>query len=183
MKYYTYIHYKADTNEPFYIGKGHSKRAYSMNNRNKWWHATVKKHDYKVEILSRFETDKEALDHEVFLIKVFRELGYKLCNLTDGGEGISGFKHSDEYKERCKQRTYSAETLKKMSLAKIGKEPACKFPLQFKIIATCIATGQTFEMFGEKHIKSLGFSSSRVYRCVSGEAKTHKNHTFKRELL
>jgi len=100
MKYYTYIHYKADTNEPFYIGKGHSKRAYVANNRNKWWHATVKKHGYKVEILCRFAEEQEALDHEVFLISVFKDLGYKLCNLTDGGEGTSGYKLSESSRQR-----------------------------------------------------------------------------------
>jgi hypothetical protein len=100
MKYYTYIHYKADTNEPFYIGKGFRKRAYVTKNRNKWWHAIVNKHGYKVEILSRFETNQEALDHEIFLISTFRQLGYKLCNLTDGGEGMCGYSPTQLTRQR-----------------------------------------------------------------------------------
>lgn len=230
MKYYTYIHYKADTNEPFYIGKGASKhRAYSDYCRNKWWHAIVKKHGYKVEILSRFDTNKEALDHEIFLISTFKQLGHKLCNLTEGGEGSTGFLPTDATRKKLslaitgivrsedtrrkisdsrKGIVFSEETRRKMSEAKKGtthvvsEETGRKISeakkgvsfseqhklnmsssrVKFKHIATCISTGETIVIVGKSQMISLGFTPAHVYGC-SNSGKTHKGHTFKKELL
>ena len=96
MQYYTYAHSKPD-GTIFYIGKGHSKRAYDLVKRNVYWKRLVEKHGIPtVEILAHWATEQEALDHEVLLISCFKDMGYKLTNLTDGGEGSSGFKHSQE---------------------------------------------------------------------------------------
>jgi hypothetical protein len=99
-KFYTYAHYKADTKEVFYIGKGTGQRRFQKTNRNTHWHNTVKKHGYTIELLAEFDVEQEALDHEVFLIWCFRDMGYKLVNKTDGGEGTSGMKHTDEAKAK-----------------------------------------------------------------------------------
>lgn len=98
--FYTYAHYKPD-GTIFYIGKGKGARAYTKQGRNAFWHNTIKKHpEYKVEILAHWKTEREALDHEIFLIDTFKSLGFVLTNLTFGGEGISGFKQSEETKQK-----------------------------------------------------------------------------------
>ena len=53
-------------------------------------------------------SEEEALSSEISLIKSFKDLGYQLTNLTDGGEGASGLKLSEETKQ-------------KMSIAHFGK--------------------------------------------------------------
>lgn len=105
MFYYTYAHYRSDDGKLFYIGKGNSRgnRHSSSRNRNQHWHRVVNKHGFRVEILAHWKNEIEAFDHEKVLIRTFRELGYPLTNITDGGEGTSGMKLSDERKEKIKR--------------------------------------------------------------------------------
>lgn len=96
----TYSHHKPD-GTLFYIGKGSVKRAHAKDNRNPHWKNIVAKHgSYKVEILANWPTEAEALEHEKFLISCFRDLGFSLANVTNGGDGVSGHKHSAETKAK-----------------------------------------------------------------------------------
>ena len=108
--FYTYAHYTPE-GRPFYIGKGQRKRAYNLNHRNgKWKNIVVKYGTPMVEILARWNTEADALEHEKFLIACFKDMGYDLANLTIGGEGTSGYKHTFEQIEKNRQ-------------AKIGSTP------------------------------------------------------------
>jgi len=132
--HYTYSHNKPD-GTPFYIGKGIGRRAYSKN-RNEYWKRIVAKYGYEVQILAHWNTEKEALDHEVLLIACMKDMGIELCNLTDGGEGANGYKHKEEHKAKLKGNTYgastwgmtfkgkkhSAESRAKMSYVRIGNK-------------------------------------------------------------
>jgi hypothetical protein len=98
--YYTYSHAKPD-GSVFYIGKGMGNRAYKFNSRNRYWKHVVKKHGTPlVEILGVWDTEEDALKHEIFLIACFKDLGYKLTNITDGGEGVSGLKWTEASKQK-----------------------------------------------------------------------------------
>ncbi len=101
--FFTYAHYKPEGGL-FYIGKGKRRRAYAMDNRNPYWQNIVNKYGKPhVELLARWDTEQEALDHEKLLISCFRDMGYKLANITDGGEGTSGYKHTPEQREKNRQ--------------------------------------------------------------------------------
>lgn len=91
----TYAHYRLDTSQVFYIGKGSIRRAYEQRGHNKYWNAVVAKHGYKISVLANWKTDKEAFEHEKFLIACFKDLGHPLTNATDGGEGVSGWTWTD----------------------------------------------------------------------------------------
>lgn len=124
--YYTYFHTRNDTGEVFYIGKGKAWRA-NMTNRNKMWKAIAEKHGFSVHIASNWKTEKEAFDHEIFLIDCFRSIGCKLANMTDGGDGWSGGRHTEEHKQLMRKkmigRVMSDATRQKMSVsAKARKE-------------------------------------------------------------
>ncbi len=95
-KYYVYAHRKETNGEIFYVGKGSGKRAYKKD-RSDWWKNIVNKHGRKVEILSDNLTEEDAFELEKFVIS---EMKGKLCNMTEGGEGSSGFKHSQESKDK-----------------------------------------------------------------------------------
>lgn len=107
-QYFTYAHLKADSNEVFYIGKGVKRRITDAASRSKHWKSTVLKHGLKIGPLARWKTEQEAFEHEKFLIWCFRDMGIKIVNQTNGGDGVSGWRHSDE-------------TKKKMSISRSGE--------------------------------------------------------------
>ena len=112
MNFYTYAHYRASDGKLFYIGKGTGTRYKSSDPRNAFWASTVKKHGFTSEILARWDSDQEASEHEIFLIACFKkDLGVKLCNLTDGGEGRRGVTNAPEvraaHSERMKDPSFN----------------------------------------------------------------------------
>lgn len=90
--FYVYLHKRNDTGEVFYVGKGKGRRAYVSHGRSSLWTHIAKKHGFTVEIVQSELTEAEAFAGEVEVIK--RHAG--LCNFTDGGEGISGYRHTEE---------------------------------------------------------------------------------------
>lgn len=122
--FYTYIHRRADDGEVFYVGKGRLKRAYSDYRRTLRWVRTVAKHGLIVELVAFFWGEPDAFAHERALISEYRATGAPLCNLSDGGEGPSGYKQTDEQRrrnsERGKGRKQSAETIAKRVAKLIG---------------------------------------------------------------
>ena len=97
-----YFHKRKDTNEVFYVGIGTPKRPKSKFNRNTYWYNIVKKVGYTIEIVHEGLTWDEACEYEVKYIKDFgrKDIGKgKLVNMTDGGDGSVGFKHSEETKK------------------------------------------------------------------------------------
>jgi len=119
--FYVYIHIHHSQGYPviFYVGKGLRKRAFS-DLRNIFWHRTVAKYGpHEVIIHKENLTEQEAFDLEVSLIKSIgrRNNGTgTLVNLTDGGEGCSGW-------------IPTAETRAKRSASMMGKNTGPRGPL------------------------------------------------------
>jgi hypothetical protein len=196
--HYVYIHFKADTLEPFYIGKGSNRRLHARNGRSIYWKRLVAKHGVVADYLAYFDDHESALAYEVEMIALFTAEGFRLCNLTSGGEGATGYKRSDAtnelaaYKNRGQKRTteerkriseahknYQGDTKIRMTTGREGRgNPAYKGDIQ----ATHMITGATIVMHGVKDLQQRGFSNACVYRCISGEHKQHKGYTFKRIL-
>jgi hypothetical protein len=117
----------------FYIGKGKRTEAYDrinyhlnywIHNKNKKLTNKIKKLNgiFDIEIIFESKNEYECLDLEKKLIK---EIGRKnLCNLTNGGEGVSGFNHSEETKQKIsiwrKGKPLSEKTCKKITQNKKG---------------------------------------------------------------
>lgn len=102
MEYYTYLHSRADDGKVFYIGKGKERRAWAKNKRSLYWQRVVAKHGLKVDVLAYWPDELQAHEHERLLIACFRDLGYELANMTDGGEGSSGWRHDPATVEKIK---------------------------------------------------------------------------------
>ncbi len=85
-----YAHRKETDGTIFYIGIGTEKRPYLKKSRNEYWHNTVNKYGYYVDILAKDLTIDDALELEEFIID---EIGRKdlgkgnLVNLSNGGKG------------------------------------------------------------------------------------------------
>jgi hypothetical protein len=95
--------------EPIYVGKGKINRPknhlFRYKNGKSYFYNKLKKiigqgHEPMWIIVKNELSEKEAFIEEVRLIKLIgrKSNGGSLTNLSDGGEGQSGFKHSDESK-------------------------------------------------------------------------------------
>lgn len=132
--YYTYAHFTADTNELFYIGKGKGRRFNQTTQRSDWWKSIVKKHGFISKKLSNFQQEMDAYEHEVFLISCFRDLGYKLCNMNDGGNGGQTGAKRPKHSEFMKGNKFS-----------IGKNTGRK--------EACVHYGKDNGMYGKSAVK------------------------------
>ena len=108
--YYVYGYIRLDTNTYFYIGKGKSNRYKRIDSRSLHFKNIINKVDCVVEIIQEGLTEHEALELERCLIDelIFEEgytiefdddknVGYNhLVNCTYGGEGTSGYRHTEE---------------------------------------------------------------------------------------
>lgn len=129
-KYFVYMHRRASDGLPFYIGKGCKYRDRDKTGRNKWWHRTVQKHGYKIEILHFDLDDDTAKVLEVVEINNKRQFGYPMVNLTNGGDGCSGMVFSDESRAKISVantgKSPSPETRRKMSESQTGRKHSQK---------------------------------------------------------
>lgn len=67
-------------------------------------------------------TDAESLQREIYYIDYYKALGHRLTNMTDGGEGMSGYAMTDEHKRKLSKahtgKVHSEETKQRISQAK-----------------------------------------------------------------
>jgi len=102
------MHKRKSDGSIFYVGKGHGPRFKSKSGRSKHWLNIAKKNGVIVEFFASSISESEAFEIEIALIKRLRESGENICNIYNGGEGPSGFKHTEE-------------TKMKFRIAKLGK--------------------------------------------------------------
>lgn len=101
--YYVYLHRKKACGTPFYVGKGKGGRSASAHGRNPFWKKTVNRHGYYVEIVATGLQEWYAFELEKDLISLYgrrQDASGTLVNMTDGGEGCSGHKMTDESKAK-----------------------------------------------------------------------------------
>ena len=128
-----YVYRLSSNSIPFYIGKGKRTETYDRieyhlkywrHNKNKKLVNKINRLEgiFDIEILFESKNEQECLDLETKLIKEINK--ENLCNLTEGGEGSSGFCHSEESKQKIsiwrKGKPLSEETCKKIAQNKKG---------------------------------------------------------------
>jgi hypothetical protein len=119
--YYTYAYLRED-GTPYYIGKGKEYRAHQRNKTD----VKPPKDKSRILFLKQNLTEEEAFEHEVYMIAVFgrKDLGTGILhNRTNGGEGMGGFKQTEEHKRKIREacKKVAEQTKKKISEAKRGK--------------------------------------------------------------
>lgn len=127
---YVYTLVDPRNNLPFYVGKGRGERCNAHVAEAKYY---VKRKSLKLNkirkllrlgmmpIVVKVEenvSDKQAIDLECLLIAEMRDIGFQLTNMTDGGDGAQGYKHTEEHKRWASEtqigRVFSEETKQKM---------------------------------------------------------------------
>lgn len=182
-KYYTYI-LEDDTGNIFYIGKGSKTESYDRveyhmkywyNNKNRKLTNKIKKLEgnFKVVIVFESEVEKECLDYEIYLIKQYGR--NTLCNLTDGGEGLSGYSHSVETKAKISKarilspvdRNVSRRNLLNAVKVNTGKRKGDTFPLE--------ELYKTYSIYQIKDMTGLDFVTIKRFLEEKGLYEKNKN--------
>ena len=144
MEFYTYELIDSRTSNVIYVGKGCSSRMYAhaysaiknreMNTKLKNKILSIIKNNGKI-LYNKITAlnEQAAFDKEKELIKKYRDEGINLCNLTDGGEGISGhtFNRTEESKKRIseimKDRPKTVEHKESLKAAKLNNPNNAKY--------------------------------------------------------
>lgn len=156
------------TNETRYIGqsKDISRRYYQHLHNNsgnctylKNWMATLSS-DPKLEILEI--CDLSTINaREKYWIKVYKDNGARLTNLTDGGDGMSGYIRSEESKQRISNSLMGHEVLpetrEKLRLAAIEQHKTNPhiYTLEQK---KALSEARKGMKFSEEHRKNIGLA-------------------------
>jgi hypothetical protein len=161
MHYYTYAYLREDKT-PYYIGKGKGDRINSKQRSIK-----PPKDKSRILLLKQNLTEAEAFKHEIYMIFLYgrKDLGTGiLYNMTNGGEGSSGWVPSEESRKKMSQsskgKTHSEESKIKMSEAHKGN-------------TYCL--GKTLS---EKHKKNLSEANKGEKNSFYG--KTHSEESRKK---
>jgi|LakMenEpi03Aug12_release.lakeMendotaPanAssembly.Ray.scaffolds.fasta_scaffold559372_2 hypothetical protein len=103
----------ASAGTPYYIGKGKGNRIKSKHS------VYVPKNNFLIEIVSLGLSEHDAHILECELIQQYgrKDLGTGILhNRTDGGEGLSGFSHSEQTKQKLR-KPHTEEHKRKISKA------------------------------------------------------------------
>lgn len=99
--FYVYEWFKVETGEVFYVGKGSNDRYRVTRNRNKHFKRVYNEYECDVRIIHENLTEEEAYELEAHVIKKYREAGYGLTNMSDGGKGgATGVVRDEEYRNK-----------------------------------------------------------------------------------
>ena len=124
-KFYVYKH--SFSNGRIYIGKGVNDRCYDFRNRSEFWKRNFCKYgDPTVDVVLDRLSEEQAFELEEFLIVECidsgYELGERLINFTTGGEGTSGYSHTEDTKKiisETSKKRWSDPTYRDNAVAKL----------------------------------------------------------------
>lgn len=181
------------THEPFYVGKGYKQR-YSCHIKEKedqtgnlFKYRKIKNIEkvgldvIAVKIMGNL-SNREALEKEQLFIAIIGRknlLKGPLTNLTDGGEGSTGYKHSTEAKNLIiasnKKRGVSIQTKEKISLG--VKNSGFVFSEELKRAQSVRVSGKNNYFYGKRFYKENNHNwgkqlSESQRNAISKHAKT-----------
>lgn len=150
--FYVYEHIRNDTNEIFYVGKGKkgSGRSNYKYDRNIYWQRIVNKTAFTTRKIATGLSEELSFKKEKERIKELRKLGVKLSNMTDGGEGLSGY-------------IPTTATLAKISKAKSNPSDETRGKI------SKAKSGENNPMYNKKHSEET-LVKMRAYKRAKGEA-------------
>lgn len=167
-KYYLYRHIRLDTGKPFYIGIGTKvdysrpySRSYSIKDRNNFWKNIVNKTTYEIEIILESNDYEFVKQKEIEFITLYGRKDLKkgtLCNMTDGGDGITG---------------------------KYKNQPIYIYNKKGKYISKCLSLHEAFLLTNVTKTKIISICKKR-YRCKFSHGFTFRYYYkpyIKRELI
>lgn len=138
-RFYVYAHTRNDSGAVFYIGKGCGRRAYVLHGRSSLWTRISSKYGFSVKILKSGLTEDQAFAEEAIAISEHSGL----CNHTLGGEGISGYAHTEETRRRLSKAHSGRKQCPNVVEARTKKLRGKKRSKEFCEAMRIINTGRT----------------------------------------
>jgi group I intron endonuclease len=198
-RFYTYAYLREDRT-PYYIGKGTKNRAY----RKYKGEVNPPKDKSRIIFLKQNLTEEEAFRHEIYMIDVFGRKDLRtgiLRNKTNGGDGISGFKHSEKSKNEMSEKRrgennafygkkHLPEALKKMSEKKkgmvsvfLGKSHSQEAKNKMSNLKKGKYVGNKNPMFGKNHSQQTKdkISEANKGKVISFEVRNEMSKRVKGE--
>lgn len=154
-RFYTYAYLRKD-GTPYYIGKGKNGRVYHKRHR-----ISVPPKE-RILFLKQNLSEEDAIKHEMYMIFVFGRKDLEtgiLRNLTNGGEGMSGYKHSEEFIERMRTNNPSKDP----RVSKIKSEKL---------------SGKKNPMYGKTGEKSPNYGKPRTRESIEKRTKSFCKNTY-----
>ncbi len=138
------------------------------NHKNSWLKNLFNEgFDYIIVVLQRCDSQDEVNDAERFWVKFYRSiecLDHPLTNMTDGGEGRSGFTFS-----------HSLETKAKMSAVKMGKKASPE--TKARISAAQVGKKATEETRAKMSASSMGRKQNEKTKAALALANIGRKNT------
>lgn len=199
-KFYVYVHKYASgpkTGQVFYVGKGQGRRYLSKKGRNDYWIRIVAKYGYTSDKLISFHNEACALSFEVALISLYGR--GSLCNMTNGGDGSSGYTHTECALQKMRDR-------EPVSLDCVARGKISEYMMGNNHCVGRVASDATrlkmsewqrhpniYEFYHPDHGSAVStkydlrikydLCSSGLSAITTGKLKTHKGWSFIREVL
>jgi hypothetical protein len=172
-----------------YVGKGSNRRAwgFSGGRRNQYWERLKEKYgEPRVKIVYSGLSEHSAHAAEASAIRSLKYKGKILCNLTDGGEGTSGFFPGAETRAKLSKinsgennnmfgKTHSDEARKRISEAHKGKylgESSVRYNPEVKTLVH--VNGSEFRGTRREAWSAIGHQRSAWSMLFSGRIKSYK---------
>jgi len=175
--YYVYVMFRPN-GVPCYVGKGKGKRWLSMHRAyNPHLTHIIKSNGGKIPSVKIREnlTEQEAHETEMLFIRLLGrdKEGGILVNLTDGGEGQSGWVPNQETREKIRKantgKSASTETKQKMSIAGKGRPKSAEHKKK-------IAIGNTGKKMSASAIEKMKESHSQKSRKDALKLRSKHQH-------
>lgn len=202
--FYVYGYYEADSLNPFYIGKGFGDRMWEhftlwQLSKDDLFHHKLRRlilDGIPVHVRQLFVnlTEEEAFDYEIRLIALYgrRDLGTGcLCNLTDGGQGPSGWVPSQETRDKIgRANTGREKTLdERIRRSQIQSGVLKSEEHKAKIRATHVErtaqpvesfdlrTGLTIKIYSSAAEAARdGYGRTTILQIINGTKRTRRSH-------
>jgi hypothetical protein len=166
-----YEHWRSDTDQCFYVGKGRRVRPTEMSTRSERHKRVVAKlkrdgHSVIVKIVDRNLPEVSAFLLERMRIATYRAKNIELVNFTDGGGGISGYKHTPEARAKIKENNAGNQDAVRASRSERMKRDN---PMRRKEVADKVSRNMMGKSLSAASVQKL--SKSLTGRKLSTEHK------------
>jgi hypothetical protein len=129
-EYYVYLYLRED-GTPYYVGKGKNRRAYQKHRR-----VSIPKNNDRIIFAHTNLSEDDAFKKEIELILQYgrKDIGTGiLINLTDGGDGVSGYKWTHEARIKLSETFKKSMTPeRRAAISKLTKKQYSSLESRFK---------------------------------------------------